>query len=66
MTEQPRIPGRLCLRRRIELSDEDKQQIRNEAADRLRDQPSMTRRMMQHDASERAECGEPYNEREGG
>ncbi len=59
-----RIKGKLGLRR-IELSDEDKRQITSEAADR-RGEPSMTRRMMEADASERAERGEPYNERAGG
>jgi hypothetical protein len=49
----------------IELSREDMRAIREEAASR-RDEPSLTRRMIQHDASERAERGEPYNERDGG
>lgn len=62
MTE--RIQGKLGLR--IQLSDEDKRQIRSEADYRLRQQPSMTRRMLQAEASERAERGEPYNERAGG
>lgn len=64
MTEQPRIPGKLCLRR-IELSPEDKAQIHAEAEYRT-GQPSMTRRMLEAEASERAERGEPYNERAGG
>lgn len=62
MTE--RIQGKLGLR--IQLSDEDKRQIRSEADYRLSQQPSMTRRMLQAEASERAERGEPYNERAGG
>ncbi len=59
-----RIQGKLGLR--IQLSDEDRAQIRSEADYRLSQQPSMTRRMLQADASERAERGEPYNERAGG
>lgn len=59
-----RIEGTLGLR--VELSDEDRQQIRSEAEYRRSQQPSMTRRMMQAEASERAERGEPYNERMGG
>lgn len=59
-----RIKGKLGLR--IELSDEDKAQIRAEAEYRRNQQPSMTRRMMMAEASERAERGEPYNERAGG
>jgi len=59
-----RISGKLSLR--IQLSDDDKRQIASEAEYRRAQQPSMARRMLQAEASERAERGEPYNERRGG
>lgn len=63
MSKLSRIRG--TLKATVTLSDADKRQIADEAQSR-RDQPSLTRRMMMADASERAERGEPYNERQGG